>query len=109
ADVLHTTPEFPLQDPAEPAEQRVVYKYEKEKPPFPITRGSDGAFSRSGDKIEKRLQMTDFSREESVRRFARQLRAMGVDDALRERGAQDGDTVRLLDYEFEFVDDWDER
>ncbi|MED4987645.1 DUF1967 domain-containing protein, partial [Geobacillus stearothermophilus] len=33
----------------------------------------------------------------------------GVDDALRERGAQDGDTVRLLDYEFEFVDDWDER
>jgi GTPase len=29
---------------------------------------------------------------------------MGVDDALRERGAKDGDIVRLLDYEFEFVD-----
>ncbi|AKU25909.1 GTPase ObgE [Geobacillus stearothermophilus] len=109
ADLLETTPEFPLHEPEEPAVQRVVYKYEKEKPPFTITRGSDGAFILSGDKIEKLLKMTDFSREESVRRFARQLRAMGVDDALRERGAQDGDTVRLLDYEFEFVDDWDER
>ncbi len=48
--------------------------------------------------------MTDFSREESVRRFARQLRSLGVDDALRARGAKDGDIVKLLNYEFEFVD-----
>jgi GTP-binding protein len=50
------------------------------------------------------FKMTDFSREEAVKRFARQLRSMGVDDALRKRGAKDGDTVRLLDYEFEFVE-----
>ncbi len=48
--------------------------------------------------------MTDFSRDESVRRFARQLRGMGVDEALREKGAKDGDTVKLLDYEFEFIE-----
>lgn len=48
--------------------------------------------------------MTDFSREDGVRRFARQLRGMGVDDALRERGAKDGDIVRLLEFEFEFVE-----
>jgi GTP-binding protein len=29
---------------------------------------------------------------------------MGVDEALRKRGAQDGDTVRLLDFEFEFIE-----
>jgi GTP-binding protein len=29
---------------------------------------------------------------------------MGVDEALRERGAQNGDIVRLLEFEFEFVD-----
>jgi GTP-binding protein len=48
--------------------------------------------------------MNDFSREESVRRFARQLRGFGVDEALRQRGAKDGDTVRLLEFEFEFVE-----
>jgi len=48
--------------------------------------------------------MTDFSRDESVRRFARQLRGMGIDDALRERGAKDGDLVKLLEFEFEFIE-----
>ena len=32
------------------------------------------------------------------------MRSMGVDEALRERGAKDGDTVKLLEYEFEFMD-----
>ncbi|GMB07484.1 GTP-binding protein [Thermolongibacillus altinsuensis] len=104
ADLLEKTPEFPLYPQEEEAVHRVVYKLEKEEPPFHITRDDDGSFILSGEKIEKLFKMTDFSREESVRRFARQLRAMGVDDALRERGAKDGDIVKLLDYEFEFVD-----
>jgi GTP-binding protein len=29
---------------------------------------------------------------------------MGVDDALRARGAKDGDIVRLLEFEFEFIE-----
>jgi GTP-binding protein len=29
---------------------------------------------------------------------------MGVDEALRERGAENGDTVRLLEFEFEFIE-----
>ena len=40
----------------------------------------------------------------SVRKFARQMRGMGIDDALREHGAKDGDTVRLLEFEFEFLE-----
>ena len=48
--------------------------------------------------------MTDFTREESIRRFARQLRSFGVDEALRQKGATDGDIVRILEYEFEFVE-----
>ena len=58
----------------------------------------------SGYTIERLFVMTDFNFDQSVRKFARQLRGMGVDDALRERGAKDGDTVRLLDFEFEFMD-----
>ncbi|MCU9601860.1 GTPase ObgE [Pallidibacillus thermolactis] len=105
ADTLEKTPEFPLHtDEDNDTINRVVYKYEKEKEDFIITRDPDGAFVLSGEKIEKLFKMTDFTHDESVRRFARQLRGMGVDEALRKRGAQDGDTVRLLDFEFEFIE-----
>ena len=40
----------------------------------------------------------------SYLKFARQLRGMGVDEALRARGAKDGDIVRIGKFEFEFVD-----
>ena len=36
--------------------------------------------------------------------FAKKLRDIGVDDRLRELGVQNGDLVRVLDYEFEFID-----
>ncbi|GIN22663.1 MAG TPA: GTPase ObgE [Bacillus bacterium] len=106
ADKLEVTPEFPLYDEIdiEKAVNRVVYKHEETEVPFTITRAPDGSFVVSGARVERLFKMTDFSREESVRRFARQLRSLGVDNALRQRGAKDGDTVRLLDYEFEFLD-----
>ncbi|EPR45537.1 hypothetical protein EF10244_13290 [Enterococcus faecalis 10244] len=48
--------------------------------------------------------MTNFDHDETVMRFARQLRGMGVDEALRARGAKDGDIVRIGNFEFEFVE-----
>ncbi len=104
ADLLETTPEFPLIEPETEEEERVLYKYEKEEQPFAITRESDGTFIVSGEKIEKLFKMTNFNHEESIRRFSRQMRSMGIDEELRRRGAEDGDTVRILEYEFEFVD-----
>ncbi|WP_077327209.1 GTPase ObgE [Virgibacillus siamensis] len=86
------------------AEEEVVYRFKKEEVPFVISRDSDGAFVLSGPKIEKLFKMTDFSRDEGVQRFSRQIRGMGVDDALRKRGAKDGDIIRLMDFEFEFIE-----
>ena len=48
--------------------------------------------------------MTNFDHDASVLRFARQLRTMGIDEEMRERGAKDGDLVRIMKYEFEFVE-----
>ena len=48
--------------------------------------------------------MTNMERDEAIMKFSRQLRGMGVDQALRERGAKDGDIVRIGKFEFEFVD-----
>lgn len=103
ADLLETIPKDTT--PIEEKEERVVYSFKKdEEEPFTITRESDGSFVLSGPKIEKLFKMTDFSRDETIARFSRQLRGMGVDEALRKRGAKDGDTIRLFEYNFEFVE-----
>ena len=106
ADQLENTPEFPLHEEVEEDDtvNRVIYRHEKAGDQFAITRESDGTFVVGGAHLERLFKMTNFSRDASVRRFSRQLRSMGVDEALRERGAKDGDTVKLLEYEFEFMD-----
>ena len=105
ADLLEVTPEFPLIDESdEESDSAVLYRHESAREGFEITRDPDGAYVLSGYAIERLFKMTDFSREDSIRRFARQMRGMGIDDALRERGAEHGDTVRLLEFEFEFID-----
>jgi len=105
ADKIEETPEFPLDHEEEvTGVHRVLYKHEADPDAFTITRDPDGAYVLSGGKLERLFKMTDFSREESTRRFARQLRGFGVDDALRQRGAKDGDIVRLLEFEFEFIE-----
>ncbi|MEH7493442.1 GTPase ObgE [Neobacillus sp. 3P2-tot-E-2] len=105
ADKIEETPEFPLDhEEEETGVNRVLYKHEADPEAFYITREPDGSFVIQGEKVEKLFKMTNFQTEESVRRFARQLRGLGVDEALRAKGAKDGDTVKLLDFEFEFVD-----
>jgi GTPase len=104
ADKIEQTPEFPLEEEEDTGVHRVLYKHEVEHEGFYITREPDGSFVISGEKVERLFKMTDFSRDESIRRFSRQLRGMGIDEALREKGATDGDTVRLMDFEFEFIE-----
>lgn len=106
ANQLETTPEFPLHEIVEEDDEinRVMYRHESDSVDFTISRDPDGTFVVEGAQLERLFKMTDFSRDESVRRFSRQMRTMGIDEALRERGAKDGDTVRLFEYEFEFID-----
>ena len=82
----------------------VEYTFKKEEEPFTLVLCEDGVYNVVGPMIEKLMQKTDFNNDPSIRRFAKQIRDLGVDDALREKGVKDGDTVRILDYEFEFYD-----
>ncbi|RAV74064.1 GTPase ObgE [Aerococcus mictus] len=89
---------------AEDQKENVNYQIEEEEPYFYINRDSDGTFILSGRRIEKDFKMANLEYDESAMRFARRLKKQGVDEALREKGAKSGDIVRLLDYEFEFLD-----
>lgn len=101
ADILDEVKKEPLYD-EEKFESHILYKFEEEKP-FEITN-EDGVWVIKGEKVEKILKMTKFQTDESILRFANKLRKLGIDDKLRELGASDGDTVRILDLEFEFQD-----
>ena len=107
SDILDSTDPnmlYELDTEEESMENRVLYKHKPKDETFKITRDDTGAYIVSGPGIERAFLMTDFNRDASVRRFAQQMRSMGVDDALRERGCKNGDTVKILKGEFEFVE-----
>ena len=99
ADMLESIEKMPLYE-EEKFESHVLYKF-KEEQPFTITN-DNGVWVIKGDKVEKLFKMTKFSTDEAVMRFSNKLRRMGIDDKLRELGANEGDYVRILDYEFEY-------
>ena len=78
----------------------VLYKFEKEKP-YTIEKVDD-YFVIRGEEVERLFRMTKFESDESVLRFARQIRKMGIDDDLEKMGAKEGDIVKILDFSFEY-------
>ena len=99
ADMLDKIEKQPLYE-EEKFESHVLYKFE-EKVPFTITHDGNTWVIR-GDEVEKLLKMTRFNSDEAILRFSNKLKRMGIDDKLREMGAQEGDNVRILDFEFDY-------
>lgn len=62
----------------------------------------DGIFIIKGRAVERLVAMTDFSQEQAVERLQRSLERMGVEQALAQAGAQDGDVVRIGKHELEY-------
>lgn len=104
ADLLEVTPEFPITDEVEPSAQGVVYKFEAEEEGFVVQNLGNGRWNIVGSEIERAFKMSDISTEEAAQRFARKLRKMNVDQALRDAGCQDGDIVGICDIEFIFIE-----
>lgn len=99
ADALETAPDFFNQ---EEEQESVLYTYKEEEKPFTIHNKGNGVWEVTGKKVERLVQMASFTTDDGFQRFALQIRNMGIDDELREAGCEDGDTVRLYDFEFEF-------
>lgn len=99
ADALETAPDFFNQ---EEEQESVLYTYKEEEKPFTIHNKGNGVWEVTGKKVERLVQMASFTTDDGFQRFALQIRNMGIDDALREAGCEDGDTIRLYDFEFEF-------
>ena len=88
----------------------VIYEPEYVKPEieedgnaFEIFRTDDGAFNIEAEWLVRILNGTNVDDYESLQYFQRRLRDSGIIDRLEEMGVKDGDTIRIEDFEFDYV------
>lgn len=103
ADLLATTPIFPITDGLS-EDTGVTYKFEEKPKDFEVVQLEPGLFEVKGPKIERNFDITKLNTEEDYYNFANRMRYMGIDEALRNAGCQDGDTVRMQGFEFDFIE-----
>ncbi|MFH1619658.1 MAG: GTPase ObgE [bacterium] len=73
------------------------------KPAFRVSRTGDGVLDVEGDGLLTMLKMTHFSQPEALALLRKRFKIMGVDRALKRAGVQEGETVRVSGYEFEWT------
>lgn len=90
-------------NPAPETDEEVVYRARSERLEFVISRDQEVYVVESAE-LDRLVAMTNFDQYDAVKRFQSIMRRSGVDDALRARGAKDGNTIRVGDMEFDFVE-----
>ena len=70
---------------------------------FEITQPEDGVFEIDAPWLERILEGSDVEDYESLQYFQRQLGDSGILDELVKRGVQENDTIRIGDFEFDYV------
>lgn len=101
-DVLERTPKAVLTTPVETDD--VTYQYDDSKRDFEITETDEHVFTVTGERIEKFVKMTNLDHQDGIMRFARALQNWGIEEALRDAGAENGDTIVIADFSFDFVE-----
>lgn len=70
-----------------------------------IERDDSAAFIVKNEALLKRILRFDLENDDSVRSFHKLLKHWKVYDSLKEAGAQEGDTVIIGDFEFDYFDE----
>lgn len=85
-------------------EETKEYKFTApKKNEFTIEKLEDHVFEIKGESLLRLVERTNIDHHDGIMRLARKLKNLGVDDALRENGAVDGDDVIIGTFNFEFV------
>lgn len=87
--------------PVDESRELPLYRPETDPSEFHVEREGEG-WRLSGAALERAAAMTYWEHDQSVRRFQRILRQLGVDVAMRQAGVDDGDTVYIGDYELQW-------
>jgi len=101
--VVQILPQLPpVEFTASPDEHRVVKAKKDER--FKIELRDDGTYVITGKEIERHAAMAFLATEDGLIRFQNILKAMGINDALKERGIEEGDRVLIGDLELEWTE-----
>ncbi len=99
--VIEVLKTLPKEDLVEFVEKK-VYKLEDEDE-FTITK-EDGIFVVDGPAVQKLMRRVNLEDNESMHYFQKCLDELGVNEKLKQVGVQEGDTVRVVDWELEWYD-----
>jgi GTP-binding protein len=75
----------------------------REEKPFKVERGGR-VFYVSGKLVERLVAMTDLENESAVKRLQITFKRIGLDDALKKEGIKAGDTVKIGEAEFYYME-----
>ena len=101
-DLLEKTPMFYLTQEID--DGGIIFKYQQQEEEFEIINEGNGRWRIESKKIEKLLNITNIDKYDGAIYFASQLRKMGVEKALREKGCLSSDIVYINDYGFSLED-----
>ena len=78
------------------------YKREARDAKFEVVRLSEHVYRLVGPRVERMVVQTDWENEEAIAFLQHRFKRIGVDKALDEAGACDGDEIRIVGYAFDF-------
>jgi GTP-binding protein len=88
----------------EPVEPTVVYRYQPKRPDFFVEKNAPGRWKIVSVKVDNLVDQYDLSDPDQAYQLGIQLDKMGIDQALRDAGAKDGDQVIVNNYILTFKD-----
>lgn len=84
-------------------EERKIYTLEEKDDGYTITKEKD-MWVVDGPAVQRIMRRVNLEDNESMHYFQKCLDSLGVNQKLKEAGVQEGDTVRVVDWELEWYD-----
>jgi len=97
-ELLRKLPETKLVEEKE----EMVYEV-KQKEPFTI-KVENGVYMIEGELVRRILDSVNLNNFDSLQYFQRAIQRAGIVDALKDLGIRDGDTVKMYDLEFDYIE-----
>lgn len=100
SEILKTLPKEEIVD----IEDRILYTLEDEEEQFNIEVTGNNEFIVTGPAVERLMGRVNIGDNESYNYMEKMLKKLGIEQALRDKGVKEGDTVKILEWEFEWYE-----
>ncbi|MDR1835897.1 MAG: GTPase ObgE [Fusobacteriaceae bacterium] len=102
-ELIRSIPRAPLEEETDVGE--LLREHRGKGEDFVITRAEDGVWVAEGRVIDDVLQKYVIHLDsDSLINFLHMMKSLGLEEALREAGVRSGDTVRIADVEYDYVE-----